>query len=93
MPRIDELYHIIREVDFDDKVKIITKNYKRMNDLDNAIDWALSRNPKALEVFNDEFYYWVTERWENKEIPQLRIFYHINEKKHIVTLIDITTIE
>jgi hypothetical protein len=64
-----------------------------MNDLDEAIDWALSRNPKFFEKLDDEYYYWITDKWEYNDIPQLRIFYHINEDKHIVNIIDVMVLK
>ncbi len=70
---------IIRESEFDTQIEELTGDYTRMDDLDNAIDWALEKNSiNDTEVFlniEGDYYLWVTEEFYSLDIPKVRILY------------------
>lgn len=80
-------FTIVREPDFDEKIMEIARTYKRAAELDEAIDWALSRHPHRFSELTAEYYLWVTEELVNPDFPQLRILYRIVERT--VFLIDV----
>jgi hypothetical protein len=82
-------YKIIREPDFDRKILEIAGNFKRLKELDDAIDWALARKPHYFNEITNEFYYWVTEQLTNDQFPQLKILYRIVDSEKTVYLIDV----
>lgn len=82
-------YSVIRETGFDKKVKELCRTYKRMSELDEAIDWALSRKPHYFDNVIDNYYLWVTETLLNEDFPKVKILYQIDEESRIVTLISI----
>jgi hypothetical protein len=68
----------VRESKFDAKIKLIAETYQRMDELDQAIEWGLSRNPKRFNHICADFYLWKTEKLIG-DIPQLRILYRYAE--------------
>lgn len=85
-------FTIVREKDFDQKVKKISKTRKRMAEFDMAVDWALSRKPHYFTNILGNYYLWVTEELISNDFPHVRILYSINESERIVNLIDIEEI-
>ena len=82
----------IRERKFDSKLKLISKSYRRLDELDRAIEWALQHNPKQFYNICGEFYVWKTEG-TFKEFPQLRILYRFSESENMIILIDAEMVE
>lgn len=82
-------YQIIREPDFDAKMFEIAKQYPRLNELECAIDWALSRKPHDFNAITNEYYFWVTQEFTNHEFPSLKIVYRIVQSERRVYLIDV----
>jgi hypothetical protein len=80
----------IRERNFDKQLQRITKSYRRMDELDEAIEWALARKPDAFFNIFEDFYVWKTERLIS-DIPQLRILYRW-DKPDTVILISVEVI-
>lgn len=85
------LCQIIKENEFIDNLKEIVKDFERVLELEEAIDWALSRNPtpEEIEKIEEDYYLWVTEDFEKFGIPSVRVVYHFNSEGRIVTLISI----
>jgi hypothetical protein len=78
----------VRENKFDKQLKLIAKSYRRMDELDRAIEWGLSHDPKQFYNFCRDFYIWKTERLV-VDLPQLRILYQYIESQNTVILIAI----
>ena len=78
----------VREKAFDTKIKSIAKSYRRMDELDHAIEWGLERNPKQFYNICDDFYLWKTDRLI-KGIPQLRILYRYVETTIYLVAVDL----
>jgi hypothetical protein len=82
----------VREKAFDSKIKTISRTYRRMDELDRAIEWGLSHNPKQFYNICDEFYLWKTDKLID-EIPQLRILYKYIEAARTVYLIAVDEVK
>jgi hypothetical protein len=63
-----------------------------MDELDRAIEWGLSHNPKQFYNICDEFYLWKTDKLID-EIPQLRILYKYIEAARTVYLIAVDEVK
>lgn len=83
------LCQIIREHKFEAKIRQIAEVASRALEIDEAIDWALQRNPKGFRELRDGYYIWVTQKSPLNGIPGLRILYHYDESTNIVKLIDV----
>jgi hypothetical protein len=81
------VHKFIREAAFDSKINSIAKDYRRMHELDLAIEWGLQRNPKQFYNIREDFYLWKTDRLID-DVPQLRILYRFDEKEATVYLIE-----
>jgi hypothetical protein len=69
---------IVRTAEYDEQIEELTNGYSRMDDLDSAIDWALSRDPTKIPSsinFEGNYYLWVTEEFSSMDIPKVRIVY------------------
>ncbi|EEF61659.1 hypothetical protein [Pedosphaera parvula] len=62
-----------------------------MDELDMAIEWGLSRNPKHFYNISKDFYVWKTERLV-AGIPQLIIVYRFVEIINQIILISVSEI-
>lgn len=82
-------YQIIREPEFESKMLEIAVGYPRLNELEDAIDWALARKPHEFTQIMNEYYLWITEGYTNNEFPPLRILYRIDDTEKKVYLIDV----
>ena len=76
----------VRERKFDEQIKLITKSYRRMDELDQAIEWALQHNPKRFKNVQGDYYIWRTQRIA-ADIPQLVILYQYLEAESKVIFI------
>jgi len=83
--------NIVREHSFDSQLNKIAGNYERLDELDSAIDWGLSRAPTKFVNFAADFYLWKMERI-SKNFPQLRIVYRYDSEAHTVYLIAVEEI-
>jgi hypothetical protein len=88
MPNIR--YTIIRSKKFEVQVKAICGHYSRMNELDEAIDWYLSRAPRNEFHLGDNFYLWVTDELPAENIPRVRMAYKVDDANQQVTLLEIS---
>jgi hypothetical protein len=82
----------IREKAFDSRIQSISKTYRRMDELDRAIEWALQRNPKRFYNISDDFYLWKMDHII-PEIPQLRILYRYDEGCNSIYLIAVDIVQ
>src|SRR4051812_27054019 len=82
---------IIREPAFDAELGKIAGSYQRLADLDDAIDWALSRQPERFFRMSDGYHFWKMERI-SPHFPQLRIIYYYDVWKNTVLLIAVSEI-
>jgi hypothetical protein len=76
----------VREPGFDAAVAALTKNHRRMHELDEAIEWGLLRKPDHFYNIAEDYYLWKTEKLVDG-VPQLRILYRYNAEEHAVNLI------
>lgn len=86
------MFAIVRETSFDEQVLHLCKTHHRINELDNAIDWALRRKPHKIPnviKFPPNHFLWVTDEFYNSDIPMVRILYRIDFENNIVTLLSI----
>ena len=59
-----------------------------MDELELAIEWALSHDPRRFYNIFGDFYVWKTQNaFEN--FPQLRILYQYIEEENKIVLIDL----
>lgn len=82
------MYSIVREPLYDSHLEELFTKYDRMKDLDNAIEWALSRKPSSIPDsvhIEDNFYIWTTEEFSTG-IPTVRIVYRVDEDTKTVSL-------
>src|SRR5690242_16480607 len=91
-----EHYQIVRQKLFDEQLRNIADSFKRMEELDSAIDWALCRF-NAIEMADDiiplskaGYYLWVLPTFPTKDFPHLRIVFHVNEGLKKITLIEVS---
>jgi hypothetical protein len=85
---------IVRTTEFDEKVLQITGTYDRMNDFDNALDWALCRThipDENVVCFNRAkgLYLWITDILPDNILPSFAIVYQVDEANSVVTLLTI----
>jgi hypothetical protein len=86
------MFCIVREKSFDEQIKIIARNYSRMGELDQAIDWALCRKPTRIPNIvkvSYHYYLWVTDEFYNLDIPMVRILYMVDQPNKTVYLLSI----
>lgn len=86
---IGEYYAIEREKEFDEDCAKFAKNYTRLSQLDDAIDWLLMRNPTRFPQ-KDGFYFWRSDKLIN--FPTFFLVYKVDEQSRTVTLIGIEEI-
>jgi hypothetical protein len=82
----------VRERKFDSKIKVLTTGYRRMHEFDEAIEWALSRNPTQFYNIEGDFYVWKTDS-TFIQFPQLRILYKYDLQSNTITLIDLEEVK
>lgn len=82
-------YTIVRETSFEVKMEALVNDYKRLSELECALDWALARKPHSFTQLHSDVYFIVTEDLGEFEIPSLRILYLIDESRRTVLLIDV----
>ena len=77
---------ITRTAEFDSAIMEIAKDYKRLDIIDNAIDWGLARAPSHLftRAFKN-YYFWVTEA--TVASPQLRLLFEYTDSTDTVHLV------
>lgn len=84
----EKLCQIIRDKEFEDQALIISKNYVRHFELDNAIDWALSRfsrDPNEFFHLGEDVYVWKMKKIMN--FPEIRILFSYDEGINTITLL------
>jgi hypothetical protein len=81
------LYLIVREKTFDKKIQSLAKSYSRLDDVDNAIDFALQRCPERFNKIDGDFYWWKFDS-TTTGFPQLIITYRFIPSEGKVILID-----
>lgn len=89
------MFSIVREKEFDAEVLRLSAGYSRMKDLDEAMDWALSKNPTKITHavrITGEYYLWVTAEFSKLSIPSVRILYKVDDSKFTVFLMSIEEI-
>lgn len=88
------LCNVIREPEFEEQAMSISKNYQRLDDLDQAIDWALARFFRSPEIFyliEDDKYLYKTDKIYG--FPQLRILFSVDEDLKTIKLLSIQEIQ
>jgi hypothetical protein len=85
------LNQIIREHAFDESLAKIAKDYKRLDALDLAIDWALARDPAQFPKSKEDFYLWRMEQ-ASDSIPPLLILYRFVAEEKTVYLINVVDV-
>lgn len=88
MPNTRKLLSILRELEFDASLAQIAGSFARLDELDDAIDWALSRDPTRFPTFGDGFYIWRTDDL-SAAFPKLLILYKYDATAEQVTLISV----
>lgn len=89
-----ELCHLIKEPEYDEQLLFISKGYSRFDQLDSAIDWAVSRFTKDPSLFYDlgeNFYLWKMDKIMN--FPKLRILFRYLPETNGVILSYVEEIE
>lgn len=84
-------YEIVREKVFDEKIRLLCGSYRLMEDFDQAIDWYLSRAPRSEYLIGNDYYLWITRRMPYNSVPALRIVYHVDDIRQLVTIKDVTS--
>jgi len=82
-------YMIIRERSFQEKMEALKVDFKRLAELESALDWALGRKPHSFNHLFSDTYFIVTEDLGEFGIPSLRILYMIDNSARTVILIDV----
>lgn len=91
--KVQNLCSVIREAEFDSVSKKIAGSYARLDDLDNAIDWALSRFTRKMDEFyllGEDKYLWKTEKVLG--FPKLRILFRFDEAANTIYLVSLEEI-
>ena len=86
-----DLSHIIKENNYDEQLLIISKNFMRFDELDNAIDWAMARAHRKLDEFFEvkaNTYIYRTDRTIN--FPLLVVLFEYDESKNTITVLSVT---
>lgn len=83
--------HIVREITYDQQLEKIAGNFKRLDELDEAIEWGLSHGPTNFFNIEGEFYLWKMEKI-SEHFPQLRIIYRYSVAENTVYLIAVDEI-
>ncbi len=83
-------WRLVKKPLYKKSLKEIAESNNRFGELNKAIDWALSRNPKRFAQVAKNVYVWKTGIIEG--FPQVRIHYKLNERKKTVTLLNITQV-
>src|SRR5688572_27247401 len=89
------MFSIVREKSFDEQINLIARNYTRMGELDNAIDWALGRKPTKIPnivKISYDYYLWVTDEFYKIDIPMVRILYKVDQANKTVYLLSISEV-
>jgi hypothetical protein len=63
-----------------------------MNELDLAIEWAISHNPKRFFNICEDYYIWKTERII-ADVPQIIIVYQFIESESKVIFVSVAEIK
>lgn len=89
------MYSIVREHSFDEQLELIARRYSRMAELDNAIDWALSRQPTQIPNvvrISYDYYLWVTDEFYAHDVPMVKILYRVDHGNQTVFLLSIAEV-
>lgn len=91
----ESLCHLIKDAEYDEQLKLISKNYNRFDELDSAIDWALARfnrNPSVFyELEEKNHFIWKTDKVLN--FPKLRILFRYDEGIKTINLLFVEEID
>jgi len=82
-------YRVIKTEDYVQNLHELSKQYGRLTELNDAIEWALARMPHKFNNIANDFYFWVTEELANPDFPKVKIVYRILESSSTVTLLTI----
>ena len=90
-PRFGPEFHytIIREWSFQEKMEAFIADYKRLAEVESALDWALARQPHSFTQLINDTYFLVTEDLGEFDVPSLRILYLIDSAEKRILLIDV----
>lgn len=82
-----QLCQIIREQEYEEGLSAMVKDYHRMEEIDSAIDWALSRGPVYFYDLGEGYYIYKNEGVSN--FPDFRLLYRFDEELKTVYLLTI----
>jgi hypothetical protein len=84
------VFTVIATTRFSQQLTDIFEPYPRMEDLDRAIRWSLTRNPRSMGFEVDgNLYVWVTSQLPAKSVPKVKIVYKVKDAEKEVLLISI----
>ena len=72
------------------KIQELKKQYNRLTEFVQSIEWHLMRHPHRFNFLTDEYFLLSTGQLENPAFPALKVLYVINPSEWIVTIIDIS---
>jgi len=89
-----EYVDIRQHKNFSRQLDELHRRYNRMNEVHDALDWLLGRNPEAGEIINSEPYHRVYKTNPRGATPSFWVFYRYNpEERPQVELLSIRPVE
>jgi hypothetical protein len=82
-------YRVKKSSKCQDQFRALAEEFDRMQELNNAIEWYLSRMPRAYAFcIEGDTFLWVTDDLANG-FPLLRILYSVNDDDRTVVILSI----
>jgi hypothetical protein len=85
-----KLRSVVKNEDYEKSLSEIEKDYPRVRDFEQAIDWALARNPNRFNNLNNGYYLYKQSRNIDVPIPCMNVLYQVSEDDNEVIIIDIS---
>jgi hypothetical protein len=82
-------FAIVKSEEYIANLNQLTKRYGRLVELNDAIEWALSRKPHYFDKVANDIYLWITQGLMSDDFPIVKIIYRIIEDKNTVVIITI----
>lgn len=81
------MFRVLKQQKFAEQLRDLIETHPRLEELEKAIDWTLSRRPDQNAFpMGDGYYLWITDQLPGNIIPVVRILYRIEEYRRTVSL-------
>lgn len=83
------MYTVVRDDEYLSEIDVLEQTFTRVQELDDAITWALERKPLNIPGslnITGNWFIWTTEEFFVINMPKLRIIYEVDEVARRVKL-------